>query len=241
MSTNLTPQERRNRRRTGLLAGLAGGVLLVGGSTFALWSDSDTQTGGTITNGNLDVAKVGSVAYYDTSTDRTDANAEAGNPVTRANGHGVADIAAYSIVPGDKLEANYPFAVALDGDNMVAKISASLPTGTAAQGVTFTAQAYYLNNGTWTAVGTPQALNASGTAADLGNFQADLQLNGLPDSPLPIITKKSVDTDANVTVVVRASFDAATANRVSTQATSVLGDVKVDVAQIRTAGVGNFS
>lgn len=238
MTSNITPQERRNRRRTGLLAGVAGGVLLIGGSTFALWSDSDTQAGGTITNGNLDVAAAGSIAYFDTSANRTDATST--NPITATAAHTIASIASYTIVPGDTLEANYPFSVALDGDNLVANIKASLPSGTAATGVTFTAQAYYLNGTTWTAVGTPVALTAGSGSSDLGNFQAANQADGTLDGTLPVISASTTGATPNVTVVVRAAFASGTSAQVSAQATSALGNVQVDVTQIRTAGVGNF-
>ena len=54
-------------------AGLAGGLgalLLLGGTTFALWTDSASVAGGTITSGNLEVA-AGTVAWHDVSADVT--------------------------------------------------------------------------------------------------------------------------------------------------------------------------
>ncbi|MDR2252900.1 MAG: SipW-dependent-type signal peptide-containing protein, partial [Bifidobacteriaceae bacterium] len=50
-----TDRERRSRRFKGLVAGAAGVALLLGGSTFAYWSDSTQETVGTITNGVLSV------------------------------------------------------------------------------------------------------------------------------------------------------------------------------------------
>ena len=53
-----------NNKTKGLVAGLAGAAVLAGGSTFALWSDSDSVDGGAITAGNLDVAAIGTPAWF---------------------------------------------------------------------------------------------------------------------------------------------------------------------------------
>ncbi len=236
--------EQQGRRRRGVIAGAIGVSLLIGG-TFALWSDSGSQTGGTITNGNLDVASVGDVSYYDVSADRTDVTAAA-NPVSGLDGHTIADIAAYNIVPGDTIQANYPFSVALLGDNLVASVEVALPaSSTAATGVSFTAQAYFSNDGTtWTSNGSEQTLTA-GTAAtvDLGRVQAANQLNGTVDAgSIPVVDNDVVSlTDANVVVVVTGEFDPTTSNQTSVLATSILGAVTTNIAQVRTSGVGNFS
>jgi alternate signal-mediated exported protein len=239
-TTTTTEKPRRSRRGIGLLAGIAGGLLLIGGTTYALWSDNALQAGGTIVNGNLDAAPVGTTTYWDVSADRLDATAT--TPVTALDAHSVADITAYSIVPGDVLEANYGFAVALEGDNLVAALTVELPGGAPATGVSFTAQAYYLDGATWTAVGTPTAVVPGGSVVTLGNFQADNQLNGALDPSIPVITLTDAATAAtpNVTVIVTATFDAATTDRISAEATSTLGDVTVTLNQVRTAGVGNF-
>lgn len=43
------------KKTTGIIAGAAGAALLMGGSTFALWSDSVDVPDSTITSGNLAV------------------------------------------------------------------------------------------------------------------------------------------------------------------------------------------
>lgn len=240
MSTTAAPEQRRSRRGLGILAGVAGGLLLMGGTTFALWSANDVQAGGTITNGNLDVAAAGATTYWDVSPDRTDVTAAA-TPVTALDAHSIADITAYSIVPGDVLEANYGFSVALDGDNLVGDLNLSFAGGAAPPtGVTFTAQAYYLNGATWTAVGTPVVVSPGGATFSLGYFQAANQLNGALDPSIPVITDTVTSATPNVTVVVTATFDAATTGQTSVLATTALGDVTATLNQVRTAGVGNF-
>ena len=244
MSTEVT-QDRRSRRRLGILAGVAGGLLLLGGTTYALWTDSALQAGGTISNGNLDVEPLGTTTYWDTSADRSDTTAAA-TPVTKVKAHAITNIGTYQIVPGDTLEANYGFVVALSGDNMVASVNLALGgTGaSAATGVTFTAQTWFDNGGTWTAVGSPVAVVPGGTpvAIALGNFQAANQPAGALDGALPVITVATTPgaLTPNVTVVVTAKFDAATTGRVSALSQSVLGDATVSVVQTRTPGVGNF-
>lgn len=98
-----------NKKTTGLVAGAAGAALLLGGATFALWSDSDPVAGGTITAGNLDV-KATQPTWRDVSQDRTDA------------GH-VIDLERFRIIPGDTIRGTFGFKAALEGDNMVAELS----------------------------------------------------------------------------------------------------------------------
>lgn len=241
--TDTTTPRRRSRRRLGLLAGVAGGALLLGGTTYALWSDNALQSGGTISNGNLEVVPAGATTYWDTSADRTDVVVGA-TPITELDAHEIDDIASYSIVPGDTLEANYGFVVALEGDNLVAEVNLALAGGTAPPtGVSFTAQAYYDDGGTWTAVGTPTAVvpGAAPLPIALGLFQAANQPAGAVDGALPIITVASTTgvTTPNIAVIVTATF-ADVNNRVSAEATTALGDVTVTLEQTRDAGVGNF-
>lgn len=243
MSTE-TQHARPSRRRIGILAGVAGGLLLLGGTTFALWSDSAFQPGGTIETGNLDVEPAGATTYWDTSADRTDATAT--TPITALDAHAIPSLAAYSIVPGDTLEADYGFAVALEGDNLVAEVNLTLAGGAAPPtGVSFAAQVWYLDGATWTAVGTPAPVTPGVTTPiALGNFQAANQLDGTVDAgDIPIIALAEVPATGatpNLAVVVTATFDAATTGRTSTLTSTALGDVTVTVDQTREPGVGNF-
>ena len=94
----------------GFLAGAAGLRLVLGGSTFALWSDTAGVGGDTtLTAGNLEVGMVNS-EWRDVSHDRWD------------RGHKIRDIEKFRIIPGDKIQAKYGVSVALEGDNMVGKL-----------------------------------------------------------------------------------------------------------------------
>ncbi len=93
----------------GFLAGAAGLGLLLGGSTFALWSDSDSANNSQITSGNLEV-KVNDANWRDISDDHT------------AQGHEIKDLTEFKIIPGDKIQGEFGVAVALEGENMVAEL-----------------------------------------------------------------------------------------------------------------------
>jgi len=99
-----------NNKTKGVIAGIAGIALLGGGTTFALWSDSATISGGTITNGNLEVEAIGPLTWADVSSDVS------GTPVAIAN------IANWRMVPGDTLEGSQDLDVQVEGNNLVANL-----------------------------------------------------------------------------------------------------------------------
>ncbi|RZI80747.1 MAG: alternate-type signal peptide domain-containing protein, partial [Microbacterium sp.] len=92
--TSTTTTRTRTRRTQGLIAVGAGALLLVGGSSFALWTVNSQVAGGTITAGNLDVL-VAAGAWQDVSPEHA-------APVD------IADIADFLLVPGDVLEGTFP-------------------------------------------------------------------------------------------------------------------------------------
>ena len=95
----------------GFLAGAAGLGLILGGSTFALWTDTEGVGGNTtLTAGNLAVGVINS-EWRDISSDRT-----------WDRGHKIRDVEKFRIIPGDKIQAKYGVSVGLRGDNMVAKL-----------------------------------------------------------------------------------------------------------------------
>lgn len=238
---------RMSRRAAGIVAAIAGGALLLGGTTYALWTANASLAGGTITDGNLDVAAFGTPTYYDVSQDRSDTTANV-NAVTGLRGHTIAALTSYSIVPGDVLQSNFSYVVALKGDNLVGALNTTLAGGTSAgAGVTFTGQAFLKTGSTWTAVSTPIALTpGSATPVNLGYVQAANELNGTIDAgSIPVIATTTVPAtpavaDVNITVVVTATFASSTTNRDLATLTSALGNVTVNLLQTRTAGVGNF-
>ena len=97
-----------NNKTKGVIAGIAGLALLGGGTTFALWSDSDTISGATITNGQLSVTATGSMSWQDVS----DATA----PVD------ITSIGDFRMVPGDSLQGSQSLDVVVEGNNLVADL-----------------------------------------------------------------------------------------------------------------------
>ncbi|MBF0671101.1 MAG: alternate-type signal peptide domain-containing protein [Salinibacterium sp.] len=93
-----------NKLLKGSIAGAAGIALLLGGAgTLALWNDSETITGGTITAGELELTVVGSGVWTDQNDD-------------------VIDLDDYRIVPGDELTYTASFDVSAVGDNLSATV-----------------------------------------------------------------------------------------------------------------------
>lgn len=94
-----------NRLLRGSIAGAAGIALLLGGAgTFALWNSSANVAGGTITAGTLTIAPSTTAGSW------------------TANGVAVADIADYTIVPGDSLVYTQKMSIVATGDNLVATL-----------------------------------------------------------------------------------------------------------------------
>lgn len=248
MTLEITPEQRAKRRLLGVLAAAAGGALLLGGTTFALWSANDTQAGGNITSGQFSIADAGAPTYWDTSGDRTDETVT--NPVTGDDAHAIDTIATYRIVPGDTVQADYPFLVTITGDNLVIDVEADLAGGsTTAANIDFEAQAYYWDGAAWVGVGTPTPITlGSATAVPVGTFQAPLtgQDDGLTedngvDPALPVLDGSVVSGGANLVVVLTASFDSATGGTTDTNIVSTLGNLTVTIDQTRASGTGNFS
>lgn len=116
----------------GVIAGVAGLALLTGGATFALWSDSATIAGGTITNGELEVVTVDPMVWRDVSDDRSDSP------------H-VIDPTTWRMVPGDIAQGTQYLTVTLVGDNLVANLSVNTTTADLPDDVALT---YRLLDGT---------------------------------------------------------------------------------------------
>ena len=153
------------KRRNALLAGAAGVALLIGGSTYALWSQQASLNGGTITAGNLALTAA-ALGNYDVSADRvthgTSPDQEVVGPIQDANnqdltfgagqvaayngdtttpgldgdpgtyginavsdvlqGHSIANLDTWLIVPGDTVALAQTLNVTLTGDNLVATL-----------------------------------------------------------------------------------------------------------------------
>lgn len=233
----------RSRRIKGALAAVAGVSLLLGG-TFALWSDSETTSGQRIINGDLDVQAADTrLQYWDVSSDRPDADASA--PITGTPGHVIEDAENWSLVPGDTVQATYLYQVAVEGDNLVADLTAGTAAPLPAQGsVILTGQAYLWNAETaeWVASGEPVDMNSpiaeGGTA--VARVQAPNQSNGRLDldahgDPLPVLDRGALDpsTGSNVALVIWATLPADVTDREGANAVTLLSDVTLAATQVR--------
>lgn len=103
---------------TGIVAGALGLGLLAGGSTFALWSDTQDVNAGKITAGNLDVS-ISDQVWTDISTDAPSSVDRAVAPA----GVAIPDIEDFLTVPGDTLHMTQDIRVVLSGDNIAANLT----------------------------------------------------------------------------------------------------------------------
>jgi len=117
------------KRRNAVIAAVAGAALLLGGSTYALWQQSATMSGGTITSGQLAIS--GEVAQpWDISPDRTDIAdlgvTVGGVTLDGLSGHKIDSLdpaEGWKMVPGDKVALAFPYTITLVGDNLVAALT----------------------------------------------------------------------------------------------------------------------
>ncbi|MDR0284601.1 MAG: SipW-dependent-type signal peptide-containing protein [Propionibacteriaceae bacterium] len=134
--------DKSTKRRNAVIAGVAGAALLLGGSTYALWSASDSIAGGSITAGNLDIKAELSNAW-DVTSDRAGeygdqlatistsgiAASDGTTPMTKValdntviKGHAITP-ATWRMSPGDTVALTFPYLITLAGDNLVAALS----------------------------------------------------------------------------------------------------------------------
>ena len=215
MSDNTTS----TRRRNALIAAGAAAVLLLGGSTYALWSATATLDGGQITAGNLELV-AGTNKMWDISEDRTDVSTitvEGVNdviPLADVQGHPISDPETWRIVPGDTVLVTLPFAMTLEGDNLVAKLT--LDPSSVVDMKTFTETYLPEDNITWgvfdnggTLVSGPSPLPTNAAQA-LGYFQAPEtgQEQGAKDGDIPFVNAKNVaDTTGDGVLALWITFD----------------------------------
>jgi alternate signal-mediated exported protein len=208
--TSLTPTPTtRTRRVQGILAVGAGALLLVGGSSFALWTVQSNVAGGTITAGNLDVVVADGTWQ--------DASSEHAAPVD------IADLADFRIVPGDVLEGTFPVDVAALGDNLVGDLTVAFasPSGALLSDIEGVTLDYTLIDGAGNPVGlgdTVTIVSADSTAAVTGAVRVDNVADG---------------TAPELRAVVTATFDVATPDQVRAATEALLGDLTASVTQKR--------
>lgn len=197
-----------NKKTTGFVAGAAGIALLMGGATFALWSASDDIDGGTITAGNLDVDVLEEEVTW------TDISGGGNVPIN--------DLGAFRIVPGDTIQGRFPIDVALEGDNLRAELSFDTGNVTGDLGQRLSDFEFEVSAGEEKFASTdpsnpfvPITLTpASGTSGDSG-------------VAVPVET----DGFADLTAVVKMTFDRDTPEQDLVQKHLALEDAKVELVQ----------
>lgn len=245
----VTEEKKRRKGMIWLAGGAALAVAAVGGGTFALWSDSAAFDGGTITAGDLDLASTAPTAFYDVSADRTDATTTIkGTDGTQA-GHTIDD-ASWRIVPGDKVAAAFSAGVTLEGDNLVAKLSASgmesvVDGGNAS--LTWTFEVYADGDLVVSesdlpadAKATLMYLSASavGQAAGAEDATGTFPVDGVEaaENVFPIDSIIPDATTVDFTVVIYGTFDADADGQTSALSVEDLGALTLDLEQVRDTG-----
>jgi alternate signal-mediated exported protein len=171
---------------------LGAALLLGGGGTLANWNASATQTPGTIVSGDLNVVNATSAGVW---KDRA--------------GTTIDNIAAYKVVPGDKLTYTQDLTVTLKGTKMAATIATT--------GITPTNGFV----GTDTVAVTGPTLTAGGTTTPVSN-------------PLVPLADEGAQT---VTATITFEFKSTTANRVDVEKSYNFGNVGFTLTQITQTGL----
>ncbi|MDQ1130274.1 alternate-type signal peptide domain-containing protein [Microbacterium sp. SORGH_AS_0888] len=252
------------KRRRGLLWVAAGAVaLLAGGSTFALWSASDTFSGGTITAGDLNIAQLHDTSFWDVSNDRADATEIVGATDGSQLGHKIDDVTTWRVAPGDKMAASFETTVTLDGDNLVARLGLDglQDLESNISGMNYSYEVYYGDKLLVTETALPTSADAplmylaattNGQAAGL-----DDATNGILGSTAAAVdgvaAQKAVfgmpTTSEKFNVVIYASFykdldgdfryqptDTTVTDRIDVNLADTLGTLTLKLSQVRDAG-----
>lgn len=214
----------------GFLAGAAGLGLILGGSTFALWTDTEGVGGNTtLTAGNLAVGVINS-EWRDVSSDRT-----------WDRGHKIRDVEKFRIIPGDKIQAKYGVSVGLEGDNMVAKLrlkdKQGQPVGDLASGLKVSYKIEKAGGGFWPFEDTAPSEDAEGVELNLISHEAETLFS--KDNPIKIpwmVVDREVDSKADfyVTVTVKFTGDDLDYRR----ATAELAEAQLELKQVRDGVLG---
>ena len=135
--------------------------------------------------------------------------------------HAITDLATWRMVPGDIIEGTQGIGVALEGDNLVATLEVSSATDPATFPTGISVTYDVLDGATPIAedvpLGTPTTMRlAAGRTGQAAGAPANA-------APTVVIDDIVVPGTPNLTVVLRATFDAATVDQVSVQADTVPG------------------
>lgn len=257
----VTEQKKRRRGFMWVAAGAA--ALLAGGSTFALWSASDTFSGGEITAGDLNIVQLEDTSFWDVSNDRKDATATVGATDSSQPGHAVDDVTKWRIAPGDKLAASFEATATLDGDNLVARVGLDGldKIEENISGVNYSYEVYYGDELLVTETALPKTadapllyLSAPAAGQDAGSEDATNGILGSTATAVGGVAAQTAvfgmpATTADLNVVIYASFyvdqdgdfryqatDVTVEDRVDVTLADTLGELTVSLSQVRDAG-----
>ncbi|MDR2253217.1 MAG: hypothetical protein LBD97_05040 [Bifidobacteriaceae bacterium] len=231
MQTNTS---RFSKRTKGVIAGAAGVALLLGGSTFALWSTTTSfGESGTIGMGEITVKTVGELELYDVSSDRTNTDAET-QKMTGRDGHKIDTEDA--LVPGDHLAVVQDFQLELKGDNLLAEISLAVGNvmnetiTTSGAVVTYSVQqsdgSEIVSDVPWGAEDASVTVEKYfATTANEDNGQNNVVT--LADGKFRVILFVEISTNIHGTALMNLQQE--------------LTDMTVTVSQVRPTGKGNFA
>lgn len=267
--TNTNPEQvlvvtEQKQRRRGLIWVAAGAAaLLAGGTTFALWSASDTFSGGNITAGDLNIVQLEDTSFWDVSNDRKDATEVVGATDGSQLGHQVDDVNTWRIAPGDKLAASFETTATLDGDNLVARVGIDGldQMATAITGMNYSYEIYYGDELLVTETVLPKTadapllyLSAPGAGQEAG---AEDATNGILGSTTTAVDGAAAQsavfgmptTSVDLNVVIYASFyedqdgdfryqdtDVTVTDRTDVTLQDALAEMTVSLSQVRDTG-----
>lgn len=111
-SSESSPRRKALRAGVAIAAGIA--LLAGAGGTFARWFDSQTVSTGEITSGELVLGEASDISWTEATLGELS----------------LEELAAYRMVPGDEVTYSATVTPTIVGDNLVASLTADLPTAT---------------------------------------------------------------------------------------------------------------
>ncbi|MDR3360683.1 MAG: alternate-type signal peptide domain-containing protein [Bifidobacteriaceae bacterium] len=241
---------RFSARTKGVIAGAAGVALLLGGSTFALWTTSDMLDAGTVNTGTMSVtANTAGLKLYDVSLDRSNDDSTTTNVTLAATGLPGHEVTAVELVPGDTLAVVYPFTIDMSGDNLVGKLSAQATKLTTlidgAEGAATAGEIrYQVHLGTGSAPVVANAAAFGNLPTLLANTELGYFANGSDEDankPSGAATVSTLPTGGQVTLIVYITFPDTTADLFDAGIQNEdLTDITLTLDQARDTGKANF-
>lgn len=240
----MSTRTRKTRPRWFARAALvvAGAALVLGGATSALWSAS-VSSPGVLASGDLSLETCGGPDWFDVSGDRKDATGTVPGTDGSQRGHRITPTT-WKIVSGDKVAVSHCASVTLAGDNLVGRLSAKdVPLTSGITGMSYSYEVYLdgsrlVDESPLAASGGASPVLSPGTLLYLAPPEATARPDAQDRAPVHAMDENT----ANLAIVVYASLDAQVdANgrvvgpTVSVGATDVLGELTLDLDQVRAS------